>query len=77
MRTLGLRIQTLVTFKDDLQPTQFHPVCVQVHSKYRNTGASFSKAQAEFSQEVMSNRTFQTATASAATSAAQGMFQRN
>ncbi|KAG7283763.1 hypothetical protein CRUP_034387 [Coryphaenoides rupestris] len=48
-----------------------------VHSKYRNTGASFSKAQVEFSQEVMSNRTFQTATASAATSAAQGMFQRN
>ncbi|KAK0142262.1 Secretory carrier-associated membrane protein 2 [Merluccius polli] len=48
-----------------------------VHSKYRNTGASFSKAQVEFSQEVMSNRTFQSATTSAATSAAQGMFQRN
>ncbi|CAL8352353.1 unnamed protein product [Merluccius merluccius] len=48
-----------------------------VHSKYRNTGASFSKAQVEFSQEVMANRTFQSATTSAATSAAQGMFQRN
>lgn len=48
-----------------------------VHSKYRNTGASFSKAQVEFSQEVMANRSFQTATASAATSAAQGMFRRN
>lgn len=46
-----------------------------VHSKYRNTEASFSKAQVEFSSEIMANRSFQTATASAATAAAQGMFR--
>ncbi|XP_029979308.1 secretory carrier membrane protein 2, like [Sphaeramia orbicularis] len=48
-----------------------------VHSKYRRTGASFSKAQQEFSQGVLTNRTFQTAAASAATSAAQGAFSQN
>ncbi|XP_054627658.1 secretory carrier membrane protein 2, like [Dunckerocampus dactyliophorus] len=44
-----------------------------VHSKYRRTGASFTKAQQEFSNGVLTNRTFQ----SAATSAAQGVFGRN
>uniref|UniRef100_A0A3P9C729 Secretory carrier-associated membrane protein n=1 Tax=Maylandia zebra TaxID=106582 RepID=A0A3P9C729_9CICH len=44
-----------------------------VHSKYRNTGASFTKAQQEFSQGVLSNRTVQ----NAATSAAQGAFGRS
>ncbi|XP_054901153.1 secretory carrier membrane protein 2, like isoform X3 [Poeciliopsis prolifica] len=48
-----------------------------VHSKYRNTGASFSKAQQEFSQGVLSNRTVQSAAASAASSAAQGAFSSN
>lgn len=48
-----------------------------VHSKYRRTGASFSKAQQEFSQGVLTNRTFQTAAAGAATSAAQGAFGQN
>ncbi|KAL4613417.1 secretory carrier-associated membrane protein 2-like [Arapaima gigas] len=48
-----------------------------VHSMYRRTGASFQKAQQEFSQGVLTNRTFQTAAATAATSAAQGAFQRN
>ncbi|XP_005807171.2 secretory carrier-associated membrane protein 2-like [Xiphophorus maculatus] len=52
-----------------------------VHSKYRNSGASFSKAQQEFSQGVLTNRTFQSAAASAATSAAtsaaQGAFSNN
>ncbi|KAM7405823.1 hypothetical protein PAMP_000243 [Pampus punctatissimus] len=47
-----------------------------VHSKYRNTGASFTKAQQEFSQEVLTNRNVQSAAASAATSAAQGAFGR-
>ncbi|XP_042274890.1 secretory carrier membrane protein 2, like [Thunnus maccoyii] len=47
-----------------------------VHSKYRRTGASFTKAQQEFSQGVLTNRNFQTAAASAATSAAQGAFGR-
>ncbi|XP_030622078.1 secretory carrier membrane protein 2, like isoform X2 [Chanos chanos] len=46
-----------------------------VHSKYRRTGASFHKAQQEFSQGVITNRTFQTAAASAASSAVQGAFQ--
>ena len=49
----------------------------QVHSKYRRTGASFTKAQQEFSQGVLTNRTVQTAAASAATSAAQGAFGRS
>uniref|UniRef100_A0A3B5MX05 Secretory carrier-associated membrane protein n=1 Tax=Xiphophorus couchianus TaxID=32473 RepID=A0A3B5MX05_9TELE len=52
-----------------------------VHSKYRNSGASFSKAQQEFSQGVLTNRTFQSAASSAATSAAtsaaQGAFSNN
>ncbi|XP_060742567.1 secretory carrier membrane protein 2, like isoform X4 [Tachysurus vachellii] len=46
-----------------------------VHAKYRRTGASFQKAQQEFSQGVVTNRTFQTAAATAATSAARGAFQ--
>ncbi|KAB5558854.1 hypothetical protein PHYPO_G00021990 [Pangasianodon hypophthalmus] len=46
-----------------------------VHGKYRRTGASFQKAQQEFSEGVVSNRTFQTAAATAATSAARGAFQ--
>ncbi|KAF7662708.1 hypothetical protein LDENG_00228880 [Lucifuga dentata] len=48
-----------------------------VHSKYRRTGASFSKAQQEFSQGVLSNPNVQTAAANATTSAALGVFQRN
>ncbi|XP_029909080.1 secretory carrier-associated membrane protein 2 [Myripristis murdjan] len=52
-----------------------------VHSQYRRTGASFQKAQQEFSQGVLSNKTFQSAAASAASSAAssaaQGTFQGN
>ncbi|XP_070771505.1 secretory carrier membrane protein 2, like isoform X3 [Enoplosus armatus] len=48
-----------------------------VHSKYRRTGASFTKAQQEFSHGVLTNRTVQTAAAGAATSAAQGAFGRS
>lgn len=48
-----------------------------VHSMYRRTGASFQKAQQEFSQGVLSNKTFQSAAAGAASSAAQGAFQGN
>ncbi|XP_067091003.1 secretory carrier-associated membrane protein 2-like [Osmerus mordax] len=44
-----------------------------VHGQYRHTGASFQKAQQEFSQGVVSNKNFQ----SAASSAAQGVFQAN
>ncbi|KAI4904763.1 hypothetical protein NFI96_015364 [Prochilodus magdalenae] len=46
-----------------------------VHSKYRRTGASFQKAQQEFSLGVVTNRTFQNAAATAASSAVQGSFQ--
>lgn len=53
------------------------PFASKVHSKYRRTGASFSKAQQEFSQEVMTNRTVQTVAADAASSAAQGVFGRS
>ncbi|XP_030629671.1 secretory carrier-associated membrane protein 2 isoform X1 [Chanos chanos] len=48
-----------------------------VHSHYRHTGASFQKAQQEFSQGVMSNRAFQSAASTAVSSAAQSSFQRN
>ncbi|XP_029010227.1 secretory carrier-associated membrane protein 2 [Betta splendens] len=48
-----------------------------VHSMYRRTGASFTKAQQEFSQGVFTSKTFQTAASTAASSAAQGAFQAN
>ncbi|XP_036391057.1 secretory carrier-associated membrane protein 2 [Megalops cyprinoides] len=48
-----------------------------VHSMYRRTGASFQKAQQEFSQGVFTSRTFQNAAATAASSATQGAFRRN
>ncbi|KAF7652287.1 hypothetical protein LDENG_00098780 [Lucifuga dentata] len=48
-----------------------------VHSKYRNTGASFQKAQQEFSQGVFTSKTFQTAATTAASSTAQGAFRGN
>lgn len=41
-----------------------------VHSSYRHTGASFQKAQQEFSDGVFSNKSFQSAASTAATSAA-------
>ncbi|KAL1007684.1 hypothetical protein UPYG_G00090170 [Umbra pygmaea] len=46
-----------------------------VHSKYRRTGASFTKAQQEFSSGVLTNQTFRSAATSAATSATQAAFQ--
>lgn len=47
---------------------------IKVHRIYRSTGASFSKAQQEFSQGVMRNRTVQETTANIASSAAQQAF---
>ncbi|KAJ7425618.1 secretory carrier-associated membrane protein 2 [Pitangus sulphuratus] len=49
----------------------------QVHSLYRRTGASFQRAQEEFSQGILSNRSFQNAAAGAASSAAQSAFRGN
>ncbi|XP_053573332.1 secretory carrier-associated membrane protein 2 [Bombina bombina] len=49
----------------------------RVHSMYRRTGASFQRAQEEFSQGILSNRNVQNAAAGAATSAARGAFQGN
>ena len=43
---------------------------VEVHRMYRGTGASFAKAQAEFSSGVMSNQHVQNAAANAASAAA-------
>lgn len=47
----------------------------QIHMLYRTTGASFEKAQQEFATGVMSNKTVQTAAATAASTAAQGAFK--
>ncbi|XP_040198899.1 secretory carrier-associated membrane protein 2 [Rana temporaria] len=49
----------------------------RVHSMYRRTGASFQRAQEEFSQGILSNRNVQNAAAGAASSAARGAFQSN
>ncbi|XP_067390749.1 secretory carrier-associated membrane protein 2 isoform X1 [Emydura macquarii macquarii] len=49
----------------------------QVHSLYRRTGASFQRAQEEFSQGILTNRNVQNAAAGAASSAAQGAFRGN
>ncbi|XP_038040863.1 secretory carrier-associated membrane protein 2 isoform X1 [Anas platyrhynchos] len=49
----------------------------QVHSLYRRTGASFQRAQEEFSQGILTNRSFQNAAAGAASSAAHGAFRGN
>ncbi|XP_037766740.1 secretory carrier-associated membrane protein 2 isoform X1 [Chelonia mydas] len=49
----------------------------KVHSLYRRTGASFQRAQEEFSQGILTNRNFQNAAAGAASSAAQGAFRGN
>ncbi|XP_063045382.1 secretory carrier membrane protein 2, like [Engraulis encrasicolus] len=48
-----------------------------VHGMYRRTGASFQKAQQEFSTGVVTNKTFQSAASTAASTAAQNAFQRN
>uniref|UniRef100_A0A8C3AU52 Secretory carrier-associated membrane protein n=1 Tax=Cyclopterus lumpus TaxID=8103 RepID=A0A8C3AU52_CYCLU len=67
-------------FKETSLPPPPPPPSVsrpQVHSKYRRTGASFTKAQQEFSSGVLTNRTVQTAASNAATSAAQGAFDRS
>ncbi|NWY71044.1 SCAM2 protein, partial [Erithacus rubecula] len=49
----------------------------QVHSLYRRTGASFQRAQEEFSQGILTNRSFQNAAAGVASSAAQNAFRGN
>ncbi|NXY82313.1 SCAM2 protein, partial [Alcedo cyanopectus] len=49
----------------------------QVHSLYRRTGASFQRAQEEFSQGILTNRSFQTAASGAASAAAQNAFRGN
>ncbi|XP_062867043.1 secretory carrier-associated membrane protein 3 [Trichomycterus rosablanca] len=46
----------------------------KVHSLYRQTGASFQKAQAEFATGVMSNEAVRNAAVNATTTAAQGAF---
>ncbi|XP_068131788.1 secretory carrier-associated membrane protein 2 [Hyperolius riggenbachi] len=47
----------------------------KVHSMYRRTGASFQRAQEEFSEGILTNRNVQNAAAGAAGAAARGAFQ--
>ncbi|XP_061657794.1 secretory carrier-associated membrane protein 1-like isoform X2 [Syngnathoides biaculeatus] len=49
----------------------------KVHAMYRTTGASFQKAQQELAAGVMSNKTVQTAAATAGSKAAQGAFKES
>ena len=48
----------------------------QVHKIYRTTGASMSKAQAEFTSGVMRNETVQSATADFAANAVRSQMQQ-
>jgi len=48
---------------------------IRVHRIYRNTGASFEKAQAEFAQGVMSNRTVQQTAGNVAASTARSAME--
>uniref|UniRef100_A0A670ZJ48 Secretory carrier-associated membrane protein n=1 Tax=Pseudonaja textilis TaxID=8673 RepID=A0A670ZJ48_PSETE len=50
-------------------------LCFSIHSLYRRTGASFQKAQAEFTAGVLSNQAVRTAAANAAAGAASNAFQ--
>lgn len=52
-------------------------VMVKIHRIFRGMGATFAKAQEEFAQGVMTNRTVQTATANAAQTAVSSAFQGN
>lgn len=49
----------------------------QVHRIYRSTGASFAKAQMEFSQGVMRNEHVQSVAANAATAAVRTQMNQN
>ncbi|KAL3866506.1 hypothetical protein ACJMK2_043799 [Sinanodonta woodiana] len=49
---------------------------VKIHRIYRSTGASFAKAQQEFSSNVMKNETVQNAAANAASGAAKGLVNQ-
>ncbi|ELU06724.1 hypothetical protein CAPTEDRAFT_179551 [Capitella teleta] len=50
-------------------------ILCKVHRIYRSTGASFSKAQAEFGQGIMSNKTVQQTAGNVAANAARGAVQ--
>jgi len=52
-------------------------ILLKVHRIYRSTGASFAKAQAEFSQGVLSNRSVQQTVGNVAASAARSTFEQN
>ncbi len=47
-----------------------HNLKIKVHRLYRNTGASFEKAQAEFASNVMINKNVQNAAATVITEGA-------
>lgn len=50
---------------------------LKIHRLYRNTGASFEKAQKEFATNVMSNKNVQNAAATVVTESARVAMQQN
>lgn len=62
---LGVFLVLIATAASVMAATMAYSI-IWVHRIYRSTGASFAKAQAEFSQGVMRNEHVQTATANAA-----------
>lgn len=49
----------------------------QIHRMYRSTGASFAKAQAEFTTEFLRNQHVRSAASNVAAAAVQTQFNQN
>lgn len=76
--SIGLGVfLTLVALGASADAAMMGILLLWVHRIYRSTGASFAKAQVEFTQGVMRNEHVQGATASAASSMVRNQFNSN